>query len=230
MAWRFSLSLTIAVVLAVPPPAGAQQDTLDVAKALYGSAAYDEALAMLERLDSGSVEEVGIEVSLYRMFCLLVLDRKDEADLVIDEMVTADPFYVPATDKTSPRIRGIFEEGRRAVLPRVAWRMYATARAAFGEKEEGTAAQFERLVALLDDPVLAADPAFADLRILAAGFRDLASASSEVHETAAAFSAAPVPVRAEASMPDQLQTNSLEPTPQSDSPQDPPTITMPRAR
>ena len=73
----------------------AGQDSLARAKDLYSSAAYDEALAMLDGLQAGSsagasasaAEDSGriaAEVWLYQAFCLLALGRTDEAKKVIE--------------------------------------------------------------------------------------------------------------------------------------------------
>jgi len=179
MAWRSCFFIALFMSTAVAPTALWAQDALAEAKALYSSAAYEEALAMLDRLEDGRLEDVGIEVSLYRMFCLLVLDRIDEAEAVILELVTADPFFVPTTDQASPRIRSMFGDRRRALIPSIAWRMYADARAGFDRKDPGVAERFDRIVRLLDEPGLTTDSTVADLRILAAGFRDLVNAAAE---------------------------------------------------
>ncbi|MGE0703712.1 MAG: hypothetical protein AB7F99_05845 [Vicinamibacterales bacterium] len=173
---RFQICLSIAAWLFLTAAGLAQQDGLDQAKALYGSAAYDEALAMLDRLQAGTLEETGKEVALYRMFCLLVLDRRDEAAVVIEEIVTSDPFYLPAAGQASPRIRGIFEEGRKALLPVVARQLYVDAKEALALHDPTATAQFDRLVRLLADPGLQNDGTLADLRFLATEFRDLAEA------------------------------------------------------
>lgn len=178
MGWRFQLSVILTASIALSVPGAAQHDALAQAKALYGSAAYDDALAMLDRLQQGSVRETGLEVALYRMFCLIVLDRGEEAAGVIEEIVTADPFFVPSANQASPRIRTIFEESRHALLPTLVRQLYADARDAFTRKDLAAAKQFEQLVTLLDDPGLRADASLADLRMLATGFRDLAAANT----------------------------------------------------
>ena len=125
----------------------------------------------------GGTDADQTEISAYQVFCLLALDRKDEASRVITAIVATDPFYQPPDTMASPRIRGVFREARRAALPGVAQREYASARAAFDRKDPAAAALFERLLMLLGDPDV--DPvATADLRLLAEGFRDLSRAMS----------------------------------------------------
>ena len=50
------------------------------------------------------------EVAEYRAFCLLALDRRDEARKAIEQIIADDPFYSPSDSKTSPRIRTVFED------------------------------------------------------------------------------------------------------------------------
>jgi hypothetical protein len=110
------------------------------------------------------------------VFCLLALNRRAEADAAIQGMVEADPLYQPSETQASPRIRAVFRDVRRSVLPAIAQRAYADAKGAFDRKDPQAAAKFTRLIALLDDPELAGQATFADLRTLATGFRDLSAA------------------------------------------------------
>jgi TonB family protein len=72
----------------------------------------------------------------------------------------------------------MFSEVRKSVLPGLAQRAYADAKAAFDRKDADTTDRFERVLLLLRDPDVAADPALADLATVAIGFRDLSKASS----------------------------------------------------
>jgi hypothetical protein len=77
----------------------------------------------------------------------------------------------------SPRLRLAFAGVRQRILPSIVQQEYTRARAAFDRKDFPSAvAQFDRVVQALSDPdlgVAATNPALADLRTLAAGFRDL---------------------------------------------------------
>jgi TonB family protein len=154
----------------------ASGDELARAKDLYLSAAYDEALAVLDRLQGEPAGESTTEVAQYRVFCLLALERRDEAKKAIEAIVNADPFYRPSEAQTSPRIRGVFQDIRRSLLPAVVQRTYADAKAAFDRKEPQAAGQFDKVIALLDDPDLQGSPALADLRTVVTAFRDLSKA------------------------------------------------------
>jgi protein TonB len=185
-AWRSRIALALAAWLAFHAASAAGQDTLARAKELYGSAAYDDALTVLDRLQVDAEGDVATEVALYRVFCLLVLERSDEATKAIEAMVTADPFYLPSDDQASPRIRGVFQDVRRSLLPAITQRAYADAKAAFARKDPAATAQFDLVIELLDDPDMQG-AALADLRTIASEFRDLSEA---VASTAAASRAA----------------------------------------
>lgn len=154
------------------------QDVLSRAKDLYLSAAYDEALVLLEQLKSQPAAAPAPEVEQYRVFCLLALQRSDEARKAIEDIVAADPFYRPSETQTSPRILTVFQETRKALLPGLIQRKYADAKTSFERKDPKALAQFEQLLALLDDPDVKAMPQLSDLRTVVAGFRDLSKATA----------------------------------------------------
>jgi TonB family protein len=150
------------------------QDALARAKDLYLSAAYDEALVLLEQLKSQP--PAATEVEQYRMFCLLALERGDEARKAIENIVSTDPAYRPSETQTSPRIRSVFQETRKAILPGLVQRKYAEAKTSFEKKDPKALAQFEQVLTLLDDPDLKSTPQLSDLRTVVSGFRDLSQA------------------------------------------------------
>ena len=98
--------------------AGAAGDAaLARAKDLYLSAAYKDALMVLSNVKADVSASEAIEAAEYRVFCLLALNRRAEADAAIQGMVEADPFYQPSEAQVSPRIRAVFRDVRRSVLP-----------------------------------------------------------------------------------------------------------------
>jgi TonB family protein len=161
------------------------QDALAHAKDLYLSAAYDEALQVLEQLKSQHNPAPSTEVEQYRVFCLLALQRSDEARSAIEDIVTADPFYHPSDTLTSPRILSIFQETRKAMLPGLVQRTYADGKALFEKKDPKALAQFELVLKLLDDPDLKGVSQLADMRTVVSGFRDLSKAMANVAPPAA---------------------------------------------
>ena len=154
-----------------PAPIGEARD-------LYASARYDEALAVLNDLSAaggGAASRKSIEQ--YRSLCLLALGRDTEAEAAIAAVVAADPTYLPGEAEASPRVRAAFSEVRRRALPDIATARYADAKAAFDRKDYPAAVQqFGRLIALLDDPDMGGR--LPDMRTLAAGFLDLATAAA----------------------------------------------------
>ena len=151
----------------------------------------DEALAILNRLHETASPVVSSEVAGYQVLCLLALGRTDDAQKGIEALVKADPLYRPSESTMSPRTRVRFDAVRRELLPTIVQQAYDKAKAAFDRKELAVAlVEFDRVVALLDEPGLADVQSMADLRRLATGFRDLSKAAvADVPAAPAAASA-----------------------------------------
>src|SRR5262245_2477412 len=186
-----------AVLLLAAAPVNAQDNTLARAKDFYASASYDEALQVLISLrgkTSGTSEST--EVAAYQVFCLVALGRNTEAKTTIEEMVRVDPLYHPPEASTSPRVRTLYDDVRRPLLPEIVRSSYARAKEAFDRKEMPIAAEgFDRVLKLLDE-LKPTDPGMADLRTLATGFRDFSKAAA-----APPPPPAPTPTPAPASQP-----------------------------
>lgn len=168
---------TVMLVMATASPAAAQ-DSLAGARDLYASAAYEDALALLNRLRSaGHPSDDARLIEQYRAFCLLALGRSDEAQRAIEAVVAAQPSYRPSEADLSPRVRQAFSDVRRRMLPSIIQDRYAQAKASFDRKEFIAASTGFRLVLeALADPDLASAanrPPLVDLRTLAAGFYEL---------------------------------------------------------
>ncbi len=190
-----------AAVIAILLQAGAAgaQDSLATARQLYASASYDEALAMLDRLKSGGASDPAAAslIEQYRAFCLLAVGHQPDAERAMESLVAGDPTFRP-DDAISPRLQSVFRDVRKRTLPGVVRQRYASAKASFDEKAYQAAAdQFDAVLKLLEAPdIVAADPALADLRTVAVGFRDLARAAAAppaASAAAAAPAAAPGP-------------------------------------
>jgi TonB family protein len=172
---------TIVLILAWPALVSAQ-DSISAAEALYASAAYDEALAVLDRLQ---VQSLGVEqvrqVQEDRALCLLALGRPDAANLAIAAVVNADPLYRPDEATASPRVRAAFKDVRSRLLPDIVEARYRDARALYDKQEWADA-----LKALRQVQALAADPdldeaqlkSVEDYRVLAGDFARLADAAA----------------------------------------------------
>jgi TonB family protein len=160
--------------LAVATPALAQQETLARAKDYYASAAYEEALDVLRKLNTAAPSDDAREIAVYQLFCLLALGRLDETKKTIETIVRADPLYHLSEDAASPRVRTLFEDTRRPLLPGIVKDLYTRAKAAYDRKEFAEAtAGFDKAVGLIDDAGLADSPGIGDILTLATGFRDL---------------------------------------------------------
>lgn len=149
------------------------QDSLDRARAFYESAAYEEALQVLQSLNASP--EAPTEVAAYKVFCLVALGRSDEATQVVESIVRRDPLFRPSEAQASPRVRTFFDNIRRPLLPKHARVLYANAKAAFDRKDlQEAASEFDRVLGLLDELGSSGDhEGLSDLRTLAQSFRDL---------------------------------------------------------
>jgi hypothetical protein len=152
--------------------------SLAAARDLYASAAYDDALVMLNGLASAATSpEERQSIDLYRTLCLVAVGRTSDADRAIEALIQRDPLYRPSAEDLSPRLRSAFDDVRKRLLPSIIQKEYAEARAAFDTKDfAAAAAGFEDVLKGIADPgisAMAAAPPLSDLRTLAAGFKDL---------------------------------------------------------
>jgi TonB family protein len=173
------VGLTVALTAGVSTPIAAQEGPLGVARDLYASARYDEALAMLNGVrQQESANPVNLRyIEQYRSLCLLALGRGAEAEAAIAVVVASDPMYLPSETEASPRVRSAFSEVRQRQLPDIARTRYASAKSAFDRKDYPAAEQqFRDLLRLIDDPDMGGR--MADLRMLVTGFVDLSSAAA----------------------------------------------------
>lgn len=173
------LSLTFALAAGLATPALAQDGPLAVARDLYASARYDEALAMLNGVrQQESANPINLRsIEQYRSLCLLALGRGAEAEAAIAVVVASDPMYQPTETEASPRVRTAFSEVRQRQLPDIARTRYASAKSSFDKKDYASAEQqFRELLRLIDDPDMGGR--LGDLRMLVSGFVDLSAAAS----------------------------------------------------
>lgn len=182
-------ALLVAAFLSCAPRLGAQpSDLLTDVRALYESAAYEEVLVRLADVDP-SARTAPIEQ--YRAFCLIALGRMDQAATAIEHAVDADPDFVPSPSDASPRMRALFEETRRKLLPAVIRRTYASAKSSFSAGDFSAAhAGFTRVVKLAASLGSDASPELADLRLVAQEFVDLSGQRLAVKASSDAANAA----------------------------------------
>ncbi|HEY7171645.1 MAG TPA: energy transducer TonB [Vicinamibacterales bacterium] len=174
------IAALVAACLLTSTGARAQGNDLTAARDLYASAAYDEALTLLNRLHNSDPSPVDARaIEQYRAFCLLALGRPSDAQQAIEAVVNADPNYHPAENEVSPRVRAAFTEVRRRMLPTIVQQKYALAKAAYDRKDWATAAVgFSQVLVTLADSDVGADanrPPLSDIRTLAVGFEELSA-------------------------------------------------------
>jgi hypothetical protein len=175
-------ALAFLVLLAVPVR-GQTQDSLTLVRDLYAAAAYDEALATLNRLDATVAPSDRLAANQYRVFCLVALGRSVDAERAMEALVAAQPQYQPSEADASPRLRAAYTTVRQRMLPSLVQQKYAQAKAAFDRGEFGAAKSgFDEVLQLMTDRDLreaAGRPPLADLVTLATGFRDLSVRAAE---------------------------------------------------
>jgi hypothetical protein len=170
--------------------AGAAPESLANARQLYASADYKSALTMLNALLAASPSpQERQSIELYRTFCLVAIGNTDEANKAIEAMVSRDPLYRPNMDDVPPRLRTVFSDARKRLLPALIQERYIIAKTAFDRADYKIAAEgFTQVLIALSDPDIAPaakQPPLADIRVLASGFSDL---------TVRALTPPPVPV------------------------------------
>jgi TonB family protein len=205
----------VTMLLAAATVRGQESRDLAAARDLYASAAYDDALVLLNRLratehpagQSRTIEQ-------YRAFCLLALGRASDAEQAIEAVVAAEPMYLPSDSDASPRVRSAFTTVRRRMLPTIIQQQYAQAKTAFDRKEFAAAAEgFRQVLAALADPDVASEaklPPLVDLRQLASGFAELSAKASAPPPLPPAPAPAPAPVPAMAAA---APSSSIPPPP-----------------
>jgi hypothetical protein len=152
------------------------QDNLSAARDLYVSAAYEDALLLLNKIEPGQPSD-RLAVNQYRSFCLLALKRNVEAEQAIEAVLADEPSYAPSEAEASPRLLQAFASVRQRILPAVVQRTYAHAKANFDRQDFAAAVtEFNQVLKMLDDGGLGdatGRPPLSDIRTLATGFRDL---------------------------------------------------------
>jgi TonB family protein len=196
------------VMLAIAAPA---QDLLDEARNLYASAAYEDALAVLNRLDKAT--PVTEQADQYRAFCLFALGRTAEAKAVAEALVQKNPF-IEVDGDASPRIVAMFTSTRQQMLPALIREKYRVARVSLDQKDFGRAQpELESVQRMLDESAKlgAADASMSDLRVLVDGFLNLIQTTTALAKPAAplAAAAATVAPAGEPPLPDALVRRSI---------------------
>ena len=175
--------LIIGVVLVAAGTGLGAQDPLVAAKDLYASAAYEDALSQLSRLDGRSTAPgIARQADQYRVFCLFALGRTQEAETIAEAMIRKDPLAQLDSTDASPRLEMMFSDLRKRLMPSLIRERFKTARSALDKKsfsEAGPPLTEARLMIVEAEKLGVRDAGLADLSVLVDGFLLLIRSSAE---------------------------------------------------
>src|SRR5262245_32558596 len=200
--WITGFGLVLGIRLAAASPAIAQEP-LTKAKALYDAAAYEDALTVLTPVDAPEAQQ-------YKALCLLALGRSSDALGAVERLVNAQPTFDPSAQDAPPRFVALVSEAKRKLLPALARRAFNEGKDQFrnGSREEALR-RFDLVLALTSDPLFKQSSDAEDLRTLASGFIDLATAAAPAAAPAPA-PAAPPAERARTEAPEIVQPVAIK--------------------
>jgi tetratricopeptide (TPR) repeat protein len=184
-------ALLAAACLMLLPSAWVHADELSTVRSLYASAAYEEALALLDKVRNPAEPAV---IEQYKALCYLALGRSTDAERTLEGMLRQQPRFEFGEADVSPRLTEMFQAVRKRILPEAARALYARGKSRYDAKRFDEAVKdFRELVALSTDEVVAQNSAVGDLRQLGEGFLKLAEAEvTRAAEEAKAVEAARV--------------------------------------
>jgi len=164
------------------------QDPLSAAKDLYASAAYEDALSTLSRIDGGSTTpDVARQADEYRAFCLYALGRTREAESLAETIVRQHPLARLDAIDASPRLETMFTDVRRRLLPSLIREQFRSARTAIDRKDFAAAEpqlKDARLMIADAGKLGVKDDGLGDLGVLVDGFLGLIQSSAEARAAA----------------------------------------------
>jgi hypothetical protein len=188
------LAFALGCLLMAAPVAA--QDSIAAARDLYASAAYEEALAELDRARQAAAPPPVVRLEQYRAFALYALGRVDEAEGAAELAVKEDPLLRLDDRDASPKVQALFRQVQRRLLPGLARDRFRSARTTLdeGHLEAGLSQLAEVRKMLAEAKSLeVADDGLTDLGVLVDGFIDLTRQSIERKAAAKAAAAAPPP-------------------------------------
>lgn len=171
---RFLSVLALALALATPVGALWAADPLAEVRALYASAAYEDTLALLTRVDDPALLDAADE---YRALCLLALNREAAAEEAVAAIIRRHPQAPDDLATRAPKFVALYKSVRARLLPSLATSTYTAAKSTFEAGDMALAArQFRQALALLrmtreQSP---GAPLPVDFDVLASGFLSLA--------------------------------------------------------
>ncbi|MEP7307046.1 MAG: TonB family protein [Acidobacteriota bacterium] len=185
----------IGIVLVAAGTAFGAQDPLSAAKDLYASAAYEDALSALSRLDAeSSTPQIARQADEYRAFSLYALGRTQEAESIAEAMIRKDPLAPLNAADASPRIEAMFVEVRKRLLPSLIRERFRSARSAVDQKSFKIAEaplNQARLMIVEAEKLGVQDDGLSDLNVLVDGFLQLVRSTLEQQASPARPAGAP---------------------------------------
>jgi tetratricopeptide (TPR) repeat protein len=142
---------------------------------LYEAAEYERALALAGQPDpspAGSADARDIRV--YEALCLLALGNRSRAAATIDEILRADPEYQPSPELPK-RLKGLVDEVRDELRPALTKSHYLAGKDKLAAGDyQAASKEFSMVLELADAPHDGPRQDYADLRLLAGEFREIA--------------------------------------------------------
>jgi hypothetical protein len=200
------------------------QDLLSAARDQYASAAYEDALSTLSRMDAAVAPEIARQAEEYRAFCLYALGRTGEAESVAESLIRREPLVRLEAADASPRLESMFTDVRKRLLPSLIRERYRVARAAVDQKSFAAAepplAEANQMIAEAGR-LGVKDEGLADLGVLVDGFLQLIRSNADQKSAAQSTPVAAVAPPPPAAAPGRTAASSaprMEPAPLSPSP------------
>jgi len=166
-------NLLLVSALALIPAGVNAQGGLSAARALYATAAYEEALASLSAPEPGADPN---QVDEYRALCYLALGQGPAAEQALERILNRAPAYALNELDVSPKLVTMFQTVKHNVIPAIARKLYTEAKSNFESADFTQAAsKFRLLMAAVDENT--SDTGLADIRQLADGFLRLSEAA-----------------------------------------------------
>ena len=188
-------AIVVGVMLVAAGGAGLNaQDPLSAAKDLYASAAYEDALSTLSRLDGAAAPGVARQADEYRAFCLYALGRTREAESIAESMIRREPLARLDAADASPRLEALFADVRKRLLPSLIRDRYRVAKSALEQKSlAGAEPQLTeaRLMIAEAERIGVRDDGLADLSVLVDGFLQLIRSAADQRPAPVPAAAAP---------------------------------------
>jgi TonB family protein len=186
--WMARLLIGAGVVLTTIATLRADDPFKEVGR-LYSTAAYEEALVAMDKVDAVAVID---QVDQYRALCLLALGRDGEAEHAVERLVARHPLHLDGLNEQAPKFTSVYRAVRARLVPELANKAYHSAIASFEDQDYATAdRQFGDALELLHS--VEAPASQRDWELLASEFRVLAALRSALVEPQPVLESRPVP-------------------------------------